>query len=190
MKNGMLFIDGSNVFFDWRLVSGGRQMDVQKYISLIQGKFPGVDFRRTYYFTSETPTNGAFLQQINRLPYVEVKRGRLQNKSITLDKFGLTCPDCGTPITGTITTQTDKGTDVNIAIEMLTHAFRHSFELAVLASRDADFAGVVRILKELGCNVELVLFDGLKGSAQELSENVDHVAVITPEEYALCEKSS
>ena len=73
---------------------------------------------------------------------------------------------------------------------MLTHAFRHSFELAVLASRDADFAGVVRILKELGCNVELVLFDGLKGSAQELSENVDHVAVITPEEYALCEKTS
>ena len=189
MKQGMIFIDGSNVFYDWNKVNPGKQMDIEKYIELIKSKYPNIEFVRTYYFTSETPTNSHFLQQINKLPYVEVKKGRLQNKTINLDKFGLTCKSCGTPITDTITTQTDKGTDVNIAVEMLLHAFNHSYDLAVLASRDADFVGVTRILKDLGRNVELVLFDGVKNNAQELSDHVDKVTKIVPSEYVCCEKT-
>lgn len=112
MKQGMIFIDGSNVFFDWNKVHPGVQMDIKKYIELIKGKYSNVEFIRTYYFTSETPTNAHFLQQINKIPYVEVKTGRLQNKTIDLQKYGVVCKSCGTALSETITTQTDKGTDV------------------------------------------------------------------------------
>lgn len=190
MKTGMIFIDGSNVFFDWNHVASGKQMDIQKYIDVIKSKYPDIDFKRTYYFTSDTGTNGAFLQQINKLPYVEVKCGRLQNKTINLSKYGVVCSSCGTPIAQTITMQTDKGTDVNIAVEMLKHGFHHSYDLAVLASRDADFVGVVRILKDLGINVELALFQGVKNNAQELSEHVDKVMIIDSSEYIDCEKTT
>ena len=158
MKQGMIFIDGSNVFFDWNKVHPGVQMDIKKYIELIKGKYSNVEFIRTYYFTSETPTNAHFLQQINKIPYVEVKTGRLQNKTIDLQKYGVVCKSCGTALSETITTQTDKGTDVNIAVEMLLHAFNHSYDLAILASRDADIVGVTKILKDLGRNLELELF--------------------------------
>lgn len=186
MKTGMIFIDGSNVFYDWREVTAGsKKLDIQRYIDHIKSKYPDVEFKRTYYFTSESTTNASFLQQINRLPYVEVKRGRLQEKTISLDNQNIECPNCKAHISQNVKTHVDKGTDVNIAVEMLKHAYNHSYDMAVLASRDADFVGVVRIIKDLGCTVELALFDGVKGSAQELGENVDQVMTIT--DYCACE---
>ena len=185
----MIFIDGSNVFFDWGKANPGKSMDVEKYIELIKNKYPNIDFIRTYYFTSETTNNKSFLQQVNKMPYCEVITGRLQEKTYKIDeKQGIVCSKCGELITAECTTYTDKGTDVNIAVEMLKHAYEKSYELAVLISRDADFVGVVKIIKNLGCNVELVLFDETKNSAQELSANVDKVTLIEPTEYYLCER--
>lgn len=107
-----------------------------------------------------------------------------------MSKYSIVCKSCGSAVTETITTQTDKGTDVNIAVEMLLHAFNQSYDLAVLASRDADFVGVTKILKNLGRNVELVLFEGVKNNAQDLSENVDNVTLIQASEYFNCEKTT
>ena len=188
MNRGMIFIDGSNVFYDWHSAKTGAQMDVEKYINVVKSKFPNIEFVRTYYFTSATATNQLFLHRINRLPYCEVITGRLQDKKIHLDKFGVSCPSCTTHITKTITTQVDKGTDVNIAVEMLRHGFNHTYDTAVLISRDADFASVVKILKTLGINVELVLFDTSKDYAQELTDCVDNVVILDATDRKNCEQ--
>ena len=187
LKKGMIFIDGSNVYFDWANANPGKQLDIEKYINVVKSKYPDVEFKRTYYFTSETPTNKNFIQQINKIPYVETICGHLQNKNIDLSKFSLSC-SCGQPISGTATMQVDKGTDVNIAVEMLKHAYNHTYEIALLISRDADFVGVINIIKDLGCNVELVLFEGSKSHAQELSKYVDDIKLISKAEYSSCEK--
>lgn len=188
MKKGMIFIDGSNVFYDWNKANPKDNMDIEKYISLVQSKYSDVEFVRTYYFATESASNKNFLQVINRIPYCQVVRGRLQEKTFVLnDKSGIVCAKCGEPIvSGSIKTHTDKGTDVNIAVEMLKHAYNNSYDLAVLISRDADFAGVVRIIKNLGKNVELVLFESEKGNAEELTDTVDRVELITSKEYSLC----
>lgn len=188
MKRGMIFIDGSNVFYDWQSAKTGAQMDVEKYIDVVKSKFPNTEFVRTYYFTSATATNQSFLHRINRLPYCEVITGRLQDKKINLEKFGVSCPSCTTRITRTITTQVDKGTDVNIAVEMLRHGFNHTYDTAVLISRDADFASVVKILKTLGINVELVLFDTSKDYAQELTDCVDNIVILDATDRKNCEQ--
>ena len=188
MKRGMIFIDGSNVFHDWQAAKTAAQMDVEKYIDVVKSKFPNTEFVRTYYFTSATATNQSFLHRINRLPYCEVITGRLQDKKIHLDKFGVSCPSCTTHITRTITTQVDKGTDVNIAVEMLRHGFSHTHDTAVLISRDADFASVVKILKTLGINVELVLFDTSKDYAQELTDCVDNIVILDAIDRKNCEQ--
>lgn len=189
MRKGMIFIDGSNVFFDWGKANPGKQMDVEKYIDVVKSKYPNVEFIRTYYFTSETEKNKGFLQQINKLPYCQVVTGRLQEKTIKIEeKHGLTCHCCNKSTTGQIVTQTDKGTDVNIAVEMLKHAYNNSYDLAVLISRDADFVGVAKIIKNIGCNIEIVLFETSKDNAQELSANVDNVMLIKNTEYSLCER--
>ncbi len=189
MRKGMIFIDGSNVFYDWGKANPGRHMDIEKYIDLIKSKYPNDEFVRTYYFATESSTNATFLQRINRIPYCQVVKGRLQEKVFTLNhKSGITCAKCGEPVTsGTIKTHTDKGTDVNIAVEMLKHAYNKAYDLAVLISRDADFVGVVKIIKNLGCNVDLVLFESERGNAEELTDNVDSVVLIENSEYSKCE---
>lgn len=115
--------------------------------------------------------------------------GRLQNKTIKIDKHAkIKCPKCSESIIDTFSTQVDKGTDVNIAVEMLKHAYNGAYDIAILISRDADFAGVVKIIKDLGRNVELVLFEDSKGDAQELSEVVDNVVLIKKSEYLSLER--
>lgn len=189
MKKGMIFIDGSNVFFDWGKANPSKNMDIEKYIELVKSKYTDVEFVRTYYFTTGTDKNAAFLQQINKIPYCEVIKGRLQEKKIKIDsRYGINCSQCGEVIETEITTHTDKGTDVNIAVEMLNHAYNKSYDFAVLISRDADFVGVVKIIKNLGCNIELVLFESAKNNAQELSMHVDNVMLIISDEYSLCER--
>lgn len=68
---GYDFIDGSNVFFDWNRVNPGTQLDIEKYIELVKGKYPNVDFIRTYYFTSQTPTNTFFSDKLTNSPMLK-----------------------------------------------------------------------------------------------------------------------
>lgn len=179
MRTAMLFIDGSNVFYDWQYLHRNNKadMDIVKYISHVKSLFPDTVFKRTYYFTAASEENSSFLQFLSRLPYVEVITGRLQEKQIYLAKYDLSCSSCKTHITDTVVTQVDKGTDVNIAVKMLQHAFNHSYDLAVLISRDADFVSVVDVIKDLGLNIETVFFEGAV-KAQELSEHVDATKII------------
>lgn len=187
-KRGMIFIDGSNVYYDWQKLGRQKSLDIQKYIGVIQNLYPDVDFVRSYYFVTETGTNGTFIHSIKRIPYLDVVTGHLQSKDISLDKLGVQCPSCGQNLSGYASTQVDKGTDINIAVEILSHAFNNSFDLAVLASRDADFVSVVKVVKHLGKNIEAVLFENAQHNALELTESVDNVRLISATEYANCER--
>lgn len=182
MKKGMLFIDGSNVYYDYRK-SANSKLDVEKYISFVKQQYRHIDFVRTYYFTSETETNQGFLQQINQLPYCQVITGHLQKKMVHINEtHNLRCC-CGEIATGRIVTHVDKGTDVNIAVEMLKHAYLDTYDTAILISRDGDFSGVVRIIKNLGKTVELVLFEDCKNNARDLTDCVDNVTLIYRHDY-------
>lgn len=51
-----------------------------------------------------------------------------------------------------------KGVDVELACEMLSHAFRGSYDVAILVSGDADFIPVVKRVRDLGKQVEVASF--------------------------------
>ena len=55
--------------------------------------------------------------------------------------------------------------------------------MAILISRDGDFSGVVRIIKNLGKTVELVLFEDCKNNARDLTDCVDNVTLIHRHDY-------
>lgn len=125
------------------------------------------------------------IKKINLIPYCEVKTGHLQSKSIKLERHLPDCLGCE-KFKKTIETKVDKGTDVNIAVEMLKHAYNNGYDVAILVSRDADFSSVVRIVKDLGKTVELVLLENMKYSAKELTANVDNVTVLSEEDCKKC----
>ena len=69
-------------------------------------------------------------------------------------------------------------------------AVQLNLRLPILKNGDQNFDWVTNILKNLGRNVELVLFEGVKNNAQDLSENVDNVTLIQASEYSNCEKTT
>lgn len=59
----------------------------------------------------------------------------------------------------------EKGVDVQIAVDMLTGAFRDVYDVAVLVSSDGDFRPAVEAVREVGKRVEYICFPGATRSS-------------------------
>ena len=197
MKKVMIFIDGSNVFFDWQKVNPNKneKFDPYNYIQLVKEKVKtkyaeadiDVEFGRTYYFATETEKNKKVFAYLKKQPYVDVKLGYLDNQDINItEKNELICEECHKIVTGPTHIEKDKGTDVNIAVEMLMRGFQKEYDIAVLATRDADFISVIEALKKIGRNVEIVLFDDENTKKTKLTDHADDQILIFKNEYAQC----
>lgn len=71
-----------------------------------------------------------------------------------------------------MTHNVEKGTDINIAVDMLSGAFFNAYDVAILISADQDFKKVVETVKGMGKVVELALPTNAR--AGELIKTVDH----------------
>jgi uncharacterized LabA/DUF88 family protein len=75
-----------------------------------------------------------------------------------------------------------KGVDVHLAVDMLTHAFRRNMEHAVLYTGDQDFAPLVRALVDAGTYVTLRAVT--RSCSDELRALCDRFDEIRPKELA------
>jgi len=163
VKRVMLFIDGSNFYHNLKQHYKKTQID----FALLVDKLTGNDREliRTYYYNSPIDRNmneeeyrkqQKFFERIKRIDCFEIKLGRLQNNEDGSKK--------------------EKGTDVNIAVDMITKAYKDQYDVAILISGDADLAQVVQEVKDLAKHVELVVVPGQK--CYHLRDTVDRVITI------------
>lgn len=84
-----------------------------------------------------------WLNGMKNKPFLEVIEGsqviRQMNKSIPLD-----VNDASTYITE------EKGTDINVAINMISKAYTNAYDIAILVSGDTDYVPVVNQLHNIG----------------------------------------
>ena len=171
MKKALLFIDGSNLYGDWKSLDE-TPMDIEKFIEVVQEKFTEYDIARTYYYCTATKVwqQEKFLRRVGYIPYVEVRAGGTKTRRITHNDE-------------VITSTVDQGTDVNLAVDMVYHALKGHCDAVILVSRDSDFSGAVQLVKNEGVAVELCLLEDKKMQAQELSQSADRVRTIPADEY-------
>ncbi|HQI28904.1 MAG TPA: NYN domain-containing protein [Sedimentisphaerales bacterium] len=92
---------------------------------------------------------------LDRQPGIQVKcserRPRHHPKCPTCHKPIATCPDpeCGADLAGTV----EKGVDTAIATDMIRLAWEQAYDVAVLASSDADLIPAVEFLDQKGLKV-------------------------------------
>ena len=90
-----------------------------------------------YYKTYQWLTN------LNKAPYIEVIEGeqviRKRNKNTEIN-----INDPSTYITE------EKGTDINIAVNMISKAYTNAYDIAILVSGDTDYVPVIKQLHNLG----------------------------------------
>src|SRR3989304_3641925 len=72
----------------------------------------------------------------------------------------------------------EKGTDVQLATDMITHSYKGNYDVGILVAGDNDFAGAVQAVKDNGKHVEVALF-GRQGTSQELRSVADMVVPIS-----------
>lgn len=158
----MIFIDGSNLYHSLKNIFSRTDLDIGKFCNKLLARRKLI---RIYYYNAkvgmkEEPERyrhqQAFFAGINAIPYSELRLGRLvYNNWPSVPPY-------------------EKGIDVQLTTDMLTHSFKNNYDVAILVAGDSDFAGALQALKDNGKHVEVALF-GRGGTSYQLRRVADKV---------------
>jgi len=161
----MIFIDGSNMYHSLKAYFKRTDIDIGKFCQKILGKRRLI---RTYYYNAEVgrkeeperyKDQQKFFAGITAIPYTELRLGRL-----VYNNWPSTPPY-------------EKGVDIQLATDMITHSFKDNYGVAILVAGDNDYVGALQAVKDNGKNVEVALF-GKERTSMQLRKVADRVITI------------
>ena len=140
----MVFIDGSNLYHVLSQSCGRHDLQFDKFaLKLANGR----DLKRIYYYnirqeSDSNPNIGVeqqkFLESMYDTPYVEVRLGIWKQRGDIM---------------------VEKGVDVMLATDLITHAYKDHYDTAIVVSGDADFYPALQAVKDVGKHIEVAAFD-------------------------------
>jgi uncharacterized LabA/DUF88 family protein len=161
----MIFIDGSNLYHSLKNIFGRTDLDIGRFSRKLLGRRRLI---RVYYYNArvgikEEPERyrhqQAFFASVNAIPYSELRLGRL-----VYNNWPNTPPY-------------EKGIDVQLTTDMLTHSYKDNYDVAILVAGDSDFAPAVQAIKDSGKQLEVALF-GRGSTSQQLRKVADRVIAV------------
>ena len=161
----MIFIDGSNLYHSLKNFFKRADIDIGKFGNKLLGKRQLV---RIYYYNAkvgikEEPERyreqQKFFAGVSAIPYCELRLGRL-----VYNNWPNSPPY-------------EKGVDIQLATDMITHSFKGNYDVAVLIAGDNDYVGALQAVKDNGKNVEVALF-GKEQTSRQLRIVADRVQTI------------
>ena len=154
MERIMIFIDGSNLYHGLSNYCGRTALNFECFCNLLCG-----DERRlvhTYYYNvilrqaankDLYVAQQRFISALQHIPHFDFMKGRLVDR----DRDEI-CPECGHEYK--VSFQTEKGVDIQLAVQMLSSASDNQYDTAIIVSNDGDFAEAVKEVRRLRKNVE------------------------------------
>lgn len=161
----MIFIDGSNLYHSLKNFFKRTDIDIGKLGNKLLDKRRLI---RIYYYNAkvglkEEPgryrDQQAFFASVSAIPYCELRLGRL---------VYINWPN---------TPPYEKGVDIQLATDMITHSFKNNYDVAILVAGDNDYVGALQAVKDNGKNVEVALF-GKERTSRQLRIATDKVITI------------
>ena len=161
----MIFIDGSNMYHSLKNYFRRTDLDVGRFSNRLLEKRRLV---RVYYYNAkvgqkEEPERykdqQKFFDGIATIPYTELRLGRL-----VYNNWPNSPPY-------------EKGVDIQLATDMITHSFKDNYDVAILVAGDTDYVGALQAVKDNGKNVEVALF-GRERTSMQLRNVADRVQII------------
>ena len=161
----MIFIDGSNLYHSLKNFFKRTDIDIGKLSNKLLDRRRLI---RIYYYNAkvglkEEPQRyrdqQAFFDSVSAIPYCELRLGRL---------VYINWPN---------TPPYEKGVDIQLATDMITHSFKNNYDVAVLMAGDNDYVGAIQAVKDNGKNVEVALF-GKERTSRQLRVAADKVITI------------
>ena len=172
----MIFIDGSNLYHSLKAIHKRTDIDIGKFCQKMLERRRLV---RIYYYNAvvgrrEEPERFRdqqnFFNSVAAIPYMELRLGRL---------VYVNWPN---------TPPYEKGVDIQLATDLLTHNFKNNYDVAILVAGDTDYVGALQAVKDNGKNIEVALF-GKEQSSRPLREVADRVITVDGRYMRGCWKS-
>ena len=180
------YIDGFNLFYSsikgtkykwlylWSLCSGflgaNQELISVKYFSAFVGSFAGDQ--------SRSDRQRFYLEALQTYPKIVVKLGYFSTHEVKMPKADdfkkgkITLVD--------VVKTEEKGTDVNLAVQMAVDSVRDEFDYAMLFTNDSDMAFAVQIAAQ-ECKKKVGLYIARNAvSFKVLRENVSYIRTLTP----------
>ncbi len=162
----MIFIDGSNMYHSLKAYFKRTDIDLACFEQKILDKRRLV---RMYYYNAlvgkvEEPDRfkdqDKFFKSVAAIPYTELRLGRLVYTSAWPNSPPF-----------------EKGVDVQLATDMITHAFKNNYDVAILVAGDNDYVGAIQAVKDNGKHVEVALF-GQESTSRQLRDVADRIIAL------------
>jgi len=177
VKRVMVFIDGNNFEAALTALYGSQQrLDYLKLAEYVAAWRDGI-LQRIYYYTAvgsldkeKAAATKLFIDHLNKkVPKCIAKLGYLSVVGINA---------LGKPIF------TEKGTDVNIAVDLVSLAFNNGYDEAILFSADTDYEAAIKMARSLGKNVVAGVVDQQK--AGYMKDLCDEYITLKKEDFNQC----
>jgi uncharacterized LabA/DUF88 family protein len=161
----MIFIDGSNMYHSLKGLFKRTDIDIGRFCNKLLERRRLI---RIYYYNArvglrEEPQRyrdqQKFFDGIVSIPYTELRLGRL-----VYNNWPNSPPY-------------EKGVDILLATDMITHSFKNNYDVAILVAGDNDYVGAIQAVKDNGKNVEVALF-GKETTSLQLRAISDRVISI------------
>ncbi|MFC2038282.1 NYN domain-containing protein [Chloroflexota bacterium] len=158
----MIFIDGSNLYHSLKSHFCRTDVDIGKFCDKL---LDGRRLIRIYYYNAvvgrrEEPERyreqQAFFASVGAIPYCELRLGRL---------VYINYPN---------TPPYEKGVDIQLTTDLLTHSYKNNYDVGILVAGDTDYVGAIQAVKDNGKNLEVALF-GNERTSRPLREVADRV---------------
>ena len=158
----MVFIDGSNLYHSLKYTFSRTDIDIGKFSNRLLDKRRLI---RIYYYNArvgikEEPDRyreqQKFFNSILAIPYCELRLGRL-----VYSNWPSSPPY-------------EKGVDILLATDMITHSYKDNYDVAVMVAGDNDYVAAIQAVKDRGKNVEVALF-GKERTSMELRKVSDKI---------------
>jgi len=171
----MIFIDGSNLYHSIKGFFKRTDIDIGKFCNKLLEKRRLV---RIYYYNArvglkEEPERyrdqQKFFASVEAVPYVELRLGRLVY------------------VNWPSTPPFEKGVDIQLATDLITHSFKNNYDTAILVAGDNDYVGAIQAVKDNGKHVEVALF-GKERTSMQLRRVADTVITVSSRTLKGCWK--
>jgi uncharacterized LabA/DUF88 family protein len=176
-----VYIDGFNFYYGAVKGTPYKWLDFSTLCSIL---LPDHQIKRIYYFTAlvEGRSNDpekrlrqeTYLRALRTLPVMKIILGSFLSHVATMSKA-----DGSGPV-DVIRTQ-EKGSDVNLAAQMLLDGFKNDYECAVVVSNDSDLLRPIQIaIRDLNKKVGVLAPTHHKYPSRSLAVNATFIKHIRP----------
>jgi uncharacterized LabA/DUF88 family protein len=181
-KRSVIYIDGFNFYYGVLKNSPYKWLNLQTYFERLR---QDDDVQKIWYFTARVSGASAsrqnsYLDALLTLPKIEIKYGLFKDKTQKCRVIGCSLPASQKKYK----VPEEKGTDVNIALQMIDDAYQGLCDRIILVSGDSDLVPAIKLVKKRHPRIQVSVYipstNQKRGAACELRNCADKSHTLTP----------